>query len=821
MLGLLFTLAIVPQGSNQARLHPADSLVMVEMPDVTKMMAAYEKAPMTQMLRDEQVRKSFYGALADTGFDFDEQVSEALQGMGMPETFAAAPLEGVRHYLSGVQAASFSVSLDRKGLADFAPRAARMQTIAEQLQALEAAIEGYAGASENGAAALPKELSAVGLEASALLDPWSHPYEYKPAADGSYTLRSLGSDGKPGGSGDAADIGIDDVNKAGTEFIDLLGMQCVIEFKSPTALDELRNMLAGMADKSGAESLRAGPFQMSGMQAELQEWTAPDAGLKFWQMRAQNMLVIGAGLATPEAFAARLADPALKTAAEPFYAGLAKDFGSATGATIVQGTLRMADYTDAMRSLMSEDSGDAEMFEMLEGMFPNASLRIQLVGERFITEIATKYVKPSGTVAAALGLGPLPKDLLTSVPDDAIGVYASSLDGQLLWRSIQDSMKAEGEGAEDAQAEVDKLEERYGFSIENDIFGSLGKGMLMYLLPLKGVTSIPGMALVVDVKDPAALQRGVEGLMAMLNDEAAEELKVRSKPYRDAPVWTFSFGGEPGEEVNPLMNAFSPSISIVKNRLLLTLNSTHIKKEIKRALGEETGVHVIATPAQAPPADAVSFGYMDWAALLDGAYTGGRGLLGLMGAGGPVPVDATKLPEPSVFTRFYKPTIYYSRIVPNGTYVRNESSFGPETWAGLIGIGLVGGFATSHVEEPEIIELGADESEPEDLAKPARVETKPVPAEEATKTRESMRQLATAIAVYQMDVGRYPSKLDALLVATKNYPAGFIKQGALPKDGWGRAFVYELLEGGARYRLSSTGADGVDQKGAGDDIVSP
>jgi len=815
MLGLLITLAIVPQGANQARLHPVDSIVMVEMPDVTKMMAAYEKAPMSQMLRDEAVRQGFYGALADTGFDFNQQVSDALVGMGMPQSFADAPLEGVRHYLGGVQAASFSLSLDRKGLTDFAPRVKRMQTIAEQLAAIDAAIEGYAGPVDEAGAALPKDLAALGLEASATLDPWSRPYEYVPAADGSYTLRTLGSDGKPGGSGDATDVGIDAASEFGAEFVDLLGMQFVIEFKNQTALDELRNMLAGLADSSGSQSVRAGPFQMSGVQAELQEWTAPEGGLKFWQMRAQNMLVIGAGLATPEAFAARMADPTLKTAAEPFYAGLTKDFGSASGATIVQGTLRLADYADAMRTMLSEDSGDAETFEMLEGMFPNASIRIQLVGERFITEMASKYVKPSGTVAAALGLGPLPKDLLTAVPEDAIGVYATSFDGPLMWTSLKEGMQAEGEEAEQAQAEVEKLEERYDFSIEHDLFGSLGKGMLLYLLPLKGVTSIPGMALVVDVKDPVALQRGIEGLMAMLNDEAAEELKVRSKPYRDAPVWTFSFGGEEGEDLNPLMNAFSPSISIVKNRLLVTLNSMHIKKEIKRALGEEQGVHAIATPAQAPPADAVSFGYMDWATLINGAYTGGRGLLGLMGG----PVDATNLPEPSVFTRFYKPTIFYSRMIPNGSYVRNESSFGPETWAGLIGVGLVGGWVVDKSGQPED-EIGGDESEFTETVELTPVDAKPAEAE-ATKTRESMRQLATAIAVYQMDTGKYPGKLDALLVATKNYPSGFLKQGVLPMDGWGRDFVYELLEGGARYRLSSMGTDGVDQQGAGDDLVSP
>jgi general secretion pathway protein G len=39
------------------------------------------------------------------------------------------------------------------------------------------------------------------------LDPWGNPYRYKsPAEKGDYEILSLGKDGQPGGTGDAADI---------------------------------------------------------------------------------------------------------------------------------------------------------------------------------------------------------------------------------------------------------------------------------------------------------------------------------------------------------------------------------------------------------------------------------------------------------------------------------------------------------------------------------------------------------------------------------------------------------------------------------------
>ena len=38
------------------------------------------------------------------------------------------------------------------------------------------------------------------------LDPWERTYQYRVGADGSFSVVSLGSDGQPGGEGEAADL---------------------------------------------------------------------------------------------------------------------------------------------------------------------------------------------------------------------------------------------------------------------------------------------------------------------------------------------------------------------------------------------------------------------------------------------------------------------------------------------------------------------------------------------------------------------------------------------------------------------------------------
>lgn len=89
-----------------------------------------------------------------------------------------------------------------------------------QIDALEKALDQYRldvgryPTSENGLAALmkrpPSENRWQGpyLRKEVPVDPWGQPYQYiQPGEHGEFDLFSLGKDGKPGGEGEAADIG--------------------------------------------------------------------------------------------------------------------------------------------------------------------------------------------------------------------------------------------------------------------------------------------------------------------------------------------------------------------------------------------------------------------------------------------------------------------------------------------------------------------------------------------------------------------------------------------------------------------------------------
>ena len=94
-------------------------------------------------------------------------------------------------------------------------------TIAKaQIEAFEKALDTYRldvgryPSTEEGLAALLTAPNTAGakwngpyLKKGVPLDPWGHPYQYRaPGAKGDYEIVSLGKDGQPGGTGDAADI---------------------------------------------------------------------------------------------------------------------------------------------------------------------------------------------------------------------------------------------------------------------------------------------------------------------------------------------------------------------------------------------------------------------------------------------------------------------------------------------------------------------------------------------------------------------------------------------------------------------------------------
>ena len=77
-------------------------------------------------------------------------------------------------------------------------------------------------------------------------------------------------------------------------------------------------------------------------------------------------------------------------------------------------------------------------------------------------------------------------------------------------------------------------------------------------------------------------------------------------------------------------------------------------------------------------------------------------------------------------------------------------------------------------------------------------ETAAIRHENIIKTQLSIKSVVTVIEEYKKDKGEYPKSLDQLkgIYLTK-----------IPEDIWGNPYIYEYLEGGNSFRISTLGSD--------------
>jgi len=96
-----------------------------------------------------------------------------------------------------------------------------------------------------------------------------------------------------------------------------------------------------------------------------------------------------------------------------------------------------------------------------------------------------------------------------------------------------------------------------------------------------------------------------------------------------------------------------------------------------------------------------------------------------------------------------------------------------------------------------------------------------------TAAKAQIELISTAIDVYRLDTGKYPSQdtglqsLNTKPGDVQNWDGPYMKKNKIPKDPWGAEYIYNYPGTHGDYDLVSYGADG-SEGGSGDnkDIVS-
>lgn len=85
-------------------------------------------------------------------------------------------------------------------------------------------------------------------------------------------------------------------------------------------------------------------------------------------------------------------------------------------------------------------------------------------------------------------------------------------------------------------------------------------------------------------------------------------------------------------------------------------------------------------------------------------------------------------------------------------------------------------------------------------------------------TRASIDAIKSALNIYEMDTGRYPSSLDSLINndGSPNWKGPYLQSRTVPADQWGTPFGFTVQEKG--FEIRSAGPD--KQLGSGDDLTN-
>lgn len=277
------------------------------------------------------------------------------------------------------------------------------------------------------------------------------------------------------------------------------------------------------------------------------------------------------------------------------------------------------------------------------------------------------------------------------------------------------------------------------------------------------------------------------------------------------------------------MGVMNPAftVAILPDRAVFGISSSYVKREVRRLLKEEdaVGLHPLAESGAPCPAGVSYFGHLNWPEVLGGIYDTVTAFLPLIADSGAMPFDVDELPETETITQYFSPTYVWSRPGELGTYTLKRSPVGFETGVGLGGLLAAG---VMGMQGGGFGEQGGG-SEGFDVASPPTPTPTPTPAapeldadtETREETRLSLQEVKLGLVIYKSENSSFPSTLSELLAPTQAYPKGFLNSDALPTDGWGNALNYSAQSLGERYRLWSSGPDGVSDGGDGDDILYP
>ena len=299
---------------------------------------------------------------------------------------------------------------------------------------------------------------------------------------------------------------------------------------------------------------------------------------------------------------------------------------------------------------------------------------------------------------------PLDMTFLKWVPKDVVSVRAMTMEPMVLHDALMGAMTAyDPQMAEGMMAQMAEMEKQVGFSMKDDLFGSMGDQVVYWSMPLAGLMSAPEMTLLMRVKDQARMLKVLEA-MATMTDGAIE---LEKSDKRGIEQWSLRINADPSAEMEGmnLSELVNPTFAFKNGWMVMALSPGDVKRAMNRMdreddpKGDIRGNKEFAPYVGKLPANAVSMSFLDWKAEFESLYQTLSFALSMIPASEDNPIDTTQLPEVSVLTQHLFGSMSWSTVDENGFRSEATGPFGAEMYmmlAAVVGaatfVGNMGGF---------------------------------------------------------------------------------------------------------------------------------
>jgi hypothetical protein len=400
--------------------------------------------------------------------------------------------------------------------------------------------------------------------------------------------------------------------------------------------------------------------------------------------------------------------------------------------------------------------------------------------------------------------GSIDRQIVEGVPGDSLSMSAGSIDWlPAVYDFAMSTFKAiEPTEYEGVQAQIQQF---MGESdLREDILVNLHGTMLSYSLPGSGFPEQPSQIMRVGVRDPEAFITALRTLATSVATtflDSPDAVTLNESDHEGRTLYELDLSKTPAA-----MGMMQPAFAVDGDELVMCLQST---KALKTALN---GTPVESSLAQnknlsgfidslTGKGKLTSLSFTDNAKSFGALYGGVASAAQMFGgAAGDLPLDLSLMPSEQAITKHLAQSWTGGYVTSDGaTFVsHSDGQFQLSDFVPLLMTTGIVGFSLA-------ADMGGGDEEPIDEDPYAVVQ-------------RHLGEISAGMTVFKISEGRFPDSINDLVRPLADYPEGCLGKSEAPVDPWGHAYNFRLNERKKPF-LWSSGPDGVDQGGEGDDIV--